>query len=198
MTNKSFVSILLSLLLVITLFSSCKKEEISDQTTLHIPPTLCESMLAGVTPAGFCDTEGQGTFLEKKFLQAHVDDDGCLILTLERDIINEWKNTFVAMQVLQCVLGDSRDIGITIDYSKDFMDYMEDAHTCGFEISEDFTKIVASPDDNHWYYPLITWACAMQQIFEEKICTEIKVTYVDVNDDGEVISTTIFPDNTTN
>ena len=78
------------------------------------------------------------------------------------------------------------------------MDYMEDAHTCGFEISEDFTKIVASPDDNHWYYPLITLACAMQQVLEGKICTEIKVTYVDVNDDGEVISTTIFPDNTTN
>ncbi len=198
MTNKSFVSILLSLLLVITLFSSCKKEKISNQTTLHIPPILCEAMLFGVTPAGFCDTEGQGTFLEKKFLQAHVDDDGCLILTLERNIINEWKNTFVDMQVLQCVLGDSRDIGITIDYSKDFMNYMEDAHTCGFEISEDFTKIVASPDDNHWYYPLITSACAMQQVLEGKICTEIKVTYVDVNDDGEVISTTIFPDNTTN
>ena len=196
MTNKSLLSILLSLLLIITLFSSCHKEEITNQTTLHISPTLCESMLEGMTPTRFCDTEGQGTFLEKKFLQAYIDDDGCLILTLENNIINEWKNTFVVMQVLQCVLGDSRDIGITIDYSKDFMDYMEDAHTCGFEISEDFTKIIASPDDNHWYYPLITLACATQQVFEGKSCTEVKVTYVDVNDDGEVISTTIFPDDT--
>lgn len=193
MKNKS---ILLSLLLIITLFSSCNNEGITNQTTLHISPTLCEPMLEGMTPAIFCDTEGRGTFLEGKYLQAFVDNDGCLILTLKNQIINEWKNTFLDLQVLQCVLGDSRDIGVTIDYSKDFMDYMKDAHTCGFEISEDFTKIVASPDDNHWYYPLITLACASQQVFEGKNCTETRVTYVDINDAGEIIETTVFPDDT--
>jgi len=223
MTNKSILSILLSLLLIITLFSSCHKDEFSSYdkeeyssydneeissyhkeevtnqtTTLHISPTLCQPMTGGMTPTRFCDTEGQGTFLEKKFVQAYVDDDGCLILTLENDIINEWKNTFFPMQVLQCVLGDSRDIGITIDYSKDFLYFMVDARSCGFEISEDFTKIIASPDDNHWYFPLITMACAIQLVFEGKNCTEAKVTYVDVDDAGEIIEITVFPDDTGN
>ena len=173
--------------------TSCKKEKISNQTTLHIPPILCEAMLFGVTPAGFCDTEGQGTFLEKKFLQAHVDDDGCLILTLERDIINEWKNTFVAMQVLQCVLGDSRDIGITIDYSKDFIDFMKDSHTCGYKISEDFSQIIESPEDNGWYFPFIVFACAEMQVFSGKTCKEIKVEHIEIDTQGEIIETFVFP-----
>ena len=165
-------------------------------STLHFSPMMCEATFDGMTPNDFCTNNGEGTFLEDKYLHADIDTDGCLILTIKKNIIDEWKNTFVDLQVLQCVLGDSHDIGITIDYSLDFMDYMKDAHTCGFEISEDFTKIIASPEDNHWYYPLITLACARMQIFEEKNCTEVKVSYIEINDNGKVISTTVFPNDT--
>lgn len=196
MKNKSILSFLLSVLLTIMFFSSCQKKEISDQTTLHIPPILCESMLDGTTPTNFCTTKGAGTFLEGRYLQAHVDDDGCLILTLKNKTISEWKNTFPSLQVLQCVLGESKDIGITIDYSKDFMDYMKDAHTCGYEISEDFTTVVESPDDNSWYFPFTTLACATMQVFEGKTCVEIKVEHIEIDADGKVIDTFIFPDDT--
>ena len=195
---KKTTILLMSLLLLfclLTMFcSSCNRQVTKDQTTLHIPPMLCEPMLDGITPIEFCNTEGKGTFLEGKYIQAQVDNDGCLILTLENETISEWKNTFTDLQVLQCVLGESRDIGITIDYSKDFMDYMKDAHTCGYEISEDFTKVIESPEDNGWYFPFTTLACAKMQVFEGKTCTEIKVEHIEVDASGEVIDTFIFPD----
>lgn len=194
MKNKTISLILLSMLLIIMLFSSCNIEEIINQSTLHISPLLCEYMLEGITPTEFCATEGEGTFLEGKSLKARVDKDGCLLLTLKKQTISEWKNTFTELQVLQCVLGDVRDIGVVIDYSKDFMDYMKDAHTCGYEISQDFTQVIESPEDNSWYFPFTTMACALMQVFEGKNCKEIKVEHIEIDDKGEVIETFIFPD----
>ena len=186
------VSSALAIVSIIFVLGLCFKQ--NNYSTLPISPVMCGVTFEGMTPEEFCNNKGKGTFLEYKYLHANVDADGCLILTLEDDVINKWKNTFVDLQVLQCVLRDSRDIGIAIDYSKDFADYLKDAHTCGFEISEDFTKIIASPEDNHWYAPLIALACARMQIFEGKNCSEVRVSYMDINDDGDVISTTIFPD----
>lgn len=194
MKNKSVVAVLLAVMLAITtLLTSCKKNN-TDQTTLHISPVLCTAMFEGVSPNEFCNSKGENTFLENKYLQAQVGKDGCLILTLKDEVISEWKNTITALQVLQCVLGDSRNIGITTDYSKDFLDYMKDAHTCGYEISEDFTKVIESPEDSSWYFPFTTLACAIMQVFEGKTCTEIKVEHVEVDETGEVIETFIFPD----
>lgn len=204
MKKKSIISILLSVLLITMFLSSCNRNSIDDLTTnhnniddlttLHISPLLCKAMLYGVTPIEFCNSKGKETFLENKYLQAKVDNDGCLILTLKNETISEWKNTFTDLQVLQCVFGDTRDIGITIDYSKDFMHYMEDAHTCGYEISEDYTKVIESPDDNSWYFPFTTLACAEMQVFAGKTCKEVRVEHIEINDQGEVIETFIFPD----
>ncbi len=194
MKNKSVVAVLLAVMLVtITILTTCIKNK-TNQTTLHISPMLCTAMFEGVLPNEFCAAKGENTFLENNYLQAQVDKDGCLILTLNSKVISEWKKTFTVLQVLQCVLGDSRNIGITVDYSKDFMDYMKDAHTCGYEISEDFTKVIESPEDNGWYFPFTTIACAIMQVFEGKTCTEIKVEHVEVNENGEAIETFIFPD----
>ena len=104
-------------------------------STLHLSPELCENCLNGISPSDFCETKGKGTWLENKYLFAKIDADGCLLITLKNNVISDWKNTFTTLQILQCVLGEDRDIGITIDYSLDFMDYMKDAYTCGFEIS---------------------------------------------------------------
>lgn len=194
MKNKSVLAVLLvAILVIMTLLTSCVSNK-NNQTTLHISPMLCTAMLEGVSPNEFCDSKGKNTFLENKYLLAKVDKDGCLILTLNDEVISEWKNTFVVLQVLQCVLGDSRDIGISIDYSKDFMDYMKDANTCGFEISEDFTKVIESAEDNSWYFPFTTVACAIMQVFEGKTCTEIRVEHIEIDESGEVIETFIFPD----
>ena len=49
-------------------------------TTLHLPPTVCGLSLDGVSPQAFCETKGEGTWLEGKYVFANVDRDGCLVL----------------------------------------------------------------------------------------------------------------------
>lgn len=182
------ISFFIILILVIAIIIYCR----FTYSTLHISPTLCENSLGGISPDDFCQNRGRNTWLEGKYLFAKVDKDGCLIVTLKRKVISEWKNTFTDLQILQCVL-DDRDIGITIDYEKDFMDYMKDAHTCGFEISSDFTRVVDSPDDNSWYFPFITMACARMQMFEGKSCSEVRVEYIELGSNGEVINLIVYP-----
>ena len=162
-------------------------------TELHIPPVVCEMMLNGTSPEIFCKTKGQGTRLENNYEKANVDSDGCLILTLNNGILYAWKNSFFELHVLQCVLGEDRDIGIKVDYSMDFMNYMKNAHTCGFEISDDYSSVIESPEDNSWYFPLIMPACLKMQVFEGKACESIKVEYVEINETGEVIDRIISP-----
>lgn len=163
-------------------------------STLHLSPELCGNCLNGISPSDFCETKGKGTWLENKYLFAKIDEDGCLIITLKNNVISDWKNTFTTLQILQSVLGEDRDIGITIDYSLDFMDYMKDAYTCGFEISDDFTKVIDSPEDNSWYYPFILPACAQMQMLSGKTCQEITVEYIEIDGEGEIISTIIYPE----
>lgn len=162
-------------------------------TMLHLSPIVCEMSLEGTSPDVFCETRGEGTWLEGKYLFARVDAEGCLILILSEEVITQWKNTFVELHVLQCVLGDTCDIGIDLDYSKDFLDYMKDADTCGYEISEDYTKVIESPEDNGWYYPLIMPACVKMQMFEGKKCSEIKVKFLEVDENGEIVQRVIYP-----
>jgi len=193
MKIKSFLTVLMAIIFVVTLFSSCSKENSSEQSLLHMSPVMCKYMLDGVTPEEFYESNGKNTFLENRYLQSEVDEDGCLILTLKNEVVSEWKNTFRDLQILQCVFGDTRDIGITVDYSKDFMNYMKNAHTCGYEISEDFTQIIESPEDNSWYFPFVNAACATMQVFEGKTCSEIKVEHIEIDENGEIIEKVVFP-----
>ena len=100
--------------------------------------------------------------------------------------------------MLQCVLGDARDIGIQVDYSKDFFHLMEDAQTCGYEISNDYTKVIESYEDNSWYYPVIMSACVKMQMFEGKTCSDIRVEFFIVDANGEIIETITYPDDIEN
>jgi len=70
---------------------------------------------------------------------------------------------------------------------------MKNAHTCGYEISEDFTQIIESPEDNSWYYPFVNVACATMQVFEGKTCSEIKVEHIEIDENGEIIEKVVFP-----
>lgn len=167
-------------------------------TILHLPPTLCRLSLDGVSPDSFCETKGKDTWLEGKYLFADVDRDGCLILILRNNDLLEWRNTFVDLQVLQCVLENTRDIGIEVDYSKDLFHLMETANTCGYEISNDYTRIVESYEDNSWYYPVIMSACMKMQMFEGKTCSDIRVEFLRVDTSGEIVETIVYPDDIEN
>lgn len=161
--------------------------------TYHLSPEVCEMMLDGVSPDLFCKTKGKNTFLEGRYSDAYVDEDGCLIISLSYKISGVWKNSFLELQILQAVLGEDRDIGVKLDAYNDFLGYIEDAHTCGFDISEDYTKIIESPEDNGWYYPMIMPACIEMQIFNGKTCDDIKVEYIEIDDQGEIIEKIAWP-----
>lgn len=199
MKRKSTLSFFMAIVLVlITILSSCNTVNHADQSVVHLSPFMCGFMLKGITPEEFHETKGKNTILEGKYSHAEVDDDGCLILTLENKVISEWKNSFRVLHILQLVLGDSRDIGIIVDYSMEFMHLMEYAYSCGFEISDDFSRVIQSPGDNDWYYPSIVAACAQMQVFEGKTCSEVCVEFLKVDENGEVIETIIFPEDTEN
>ena len=157
----------------------------TNYSILHLSPTMCGITLDGISPEEFCNTQGDDTWLQNRYLFASVDQDGCLILVLDNNTISKWKSTFFDLQVLQCILGEDRDIGITVDYSEDFFHYKEYAHTCGYDISSDYTKVVESPDDNSWYYPVVMTACMNIQMFEGKSCSEIAVEYSEIDDNGQ-------------
>jgi len=172
------------------------KEIEDDYSVIHIPQSMFRYMTADVykSPSDFCASHGSGTFLAFRYSEAFVDPDGCLVLKLNNKAITAWKNSFLPLQVLQCVLKDTRDIGVTIDYSMDFLDMMKNAHTCGHEISEDFTKVIEGPGDNTWYSTFILPGCVLMQIFEGRDCADIGVEQIWIDEQGEVIETFFFPD----
>ena len=159
---------------------------------LHLSPSMCEISLNGVSPETFCRSKGAGTWIEGKYLFANVDNDGCLILAVKNDVISAWKSTYLELQILQCVIGSSRDIGVTVDYSMDFMSLMENADTCGYEISEDFSKVVHSPGDNHWYFPFIVTGCATMQMFDGETCSENYVEFTEIDENGKIVEKIVF------
>ena len=162
-------------------------------TVLHIPPEPCGYMLQGTTPEDFVAQKGSDTWLEGKYLFSHVDEDGCLILVLPNRAIAEWKNSLLPLQVLQCVLAN-RDLGVDVNYSLDFAHQMEYAETCGFEIADDYTKIVDGPGDNTFYFPLIMAACIEMQVFNGVPCSEIRVEYLEIDAEGKILDKVVFPD----
>ena len=167
---------------------------VSTDMTLHLPPAVCSYMFNGVTPEEFCANRGADTVLRDAYVSAEVDKDGCLILILEEAVAEQWKNSLVSLQILQCVLGDSRDIGVTVDYSNDYLGFMENAHTCGFEIAEDYTKIIDEYGDNTFYLPEVMIACLEMQVFAGKTCENIIVEYLRYDKDGEVADHVVYPD----
>ena len=199
MKLKRILAIVGAVIVVVLFLTVCGYHYYTNNySKLHLSPIMCGLMLDGSSPETFCETKGYGTWVEGKYLFAYVDHEGCLILTLKNDVIPEWKNTFMHLHVMQCVFADSRDIGITVDYSKDFMYLMKYAYSCGYEISEDFTKVVKSPDDDSWYFPVIVAACAEMQIFEGKTCSETKVEFLEYDAAGKLIEKIVFPDDVGN
>lgn len=165
-------------------------------TTLHLSPTVCEATFNKTTPKEFCKNKGKGTYIYKNYISAKVDDDGCLILIVKNDVISAWKNSLYPMQVLQCVLGDSRDIGVVVDYSKEseLSGFMKGAGDCGLEISDDFTKVIARPGSDKTYAMFVMPSCILVQMFEGKTCKETRVEFIELDKNGEITNRTVLPD----
>ena len=161
---------------------------------LHLPQSVCEVMLGGLSADEFCETDGKDTLIEGQYTYEFTHGNGCLVLILKTEIADWWKNHFFNLQVLQAVLSDHVDIGVTVDYSNDFLGFKESADSCGYEISEDCTKIVESSDDNDWFFPIIMPACIKMQVFEEKSCKDIKVEFIKLDVNGEMIDRVLFPE----
>lgn len=165
---------------------------------LQLSPLVCNLSLNGVSPEEFCETDGGETPLKGKFYYtSRVDKDGNLLLRVHEDTIREWKSGLFTMQVLQRVLGETRDIGVELKaldtFSKDRLPYIEGAATCGFEISEDFTQVIQSSDDDPMYSNILISACLQMQMFEGKESSATKVEYIVLDVDGNETEKTVFP-----
>lgn len=171
---KKMGTMLLVLIIALALILCSCNYISSNVVTLHLSQTVCQLALNGVTPEEFCSTRGNDTYIKGKYLSANVDEDGCLILKVNSGVIKEWKSSILVIQILQCVLGDSRDIDINLDYSMDALGFMENAHSCGLEISDDFTQVIAHPNSSRLYSTFVMPACVLIQMFEGKTCKEIK------------------------
>ena len=73
-----------------------------------------------------------------------------------------------------------------------FSERQERSEKCGVEISEDYSLITQSPGDDGSFYTFLLPACVYMQIFEGKQVNEIKVTYVEIDEQGNVIDEIIW------
>ena len=194
--NKIFIilAIIIFAILIICVgvvlhFSNCNK--------IVIDPNYCQNMFE-MSPYDFLITRGQGTSLADGYTFARVDEAGYLILLLSDKELKEWKNNCLDLQILQAVLGDTRDIGVEISISEeDFIvgSFLEYADKCGWEISEDYKKVILSPDDMISFFPPIMSACRTMQMMNGTPTDEIRIEYIKVDETGKVIEKTIYPDN---
>ena len=190
--NFIIVGVIVVVLLLICLggviyFSNCNK--------IVIDPDYCQNMFE-MSPKDFCKNKGEGTLVEDGYTFAKVDKNGYLILLLNDKELKEWKNKCLDLQILQAVLGDTRDIGVEISISEeDFIvgSLLKYVDKCGYEISEDYKKVIVSPDDMISFFPFIMTACETMQMMNGTPTDEIKIEYIKVDENGKIIEKTIYP-----
>lgn len=197
MRSKNKALILLGIILFVILFVGFVISYIQNCNRIVIDPDYCQNMFE-MSPKDFCKNKGEGTLVEDGYTFAKVDKDGYLILFLSNNELKEWKNNCLDLQILQAVLGDTRDIGVEISISEeDFIvgSFLEYADKCGWEISEDYKKVILSPDDMISFFPPIMSACRTMQMMNGTPTDEIRIEYIKVDETGKVIEKTIYPDN---
>ncbi len=190
--NFIIVGVIVVVLLLICLggviyFSNCNK--------IVIDPDYCQNMFE-MSPKDFCKNKGEGTLVEDGYTFAKVDKDGYLILFLSDKELKKWKNNSLDLQILQAVLGDTRDIGVEISISEeDFIvgSLLKYVDKCGYEISEDYKKVIVSPDDMISFFPFIMTACETMQMMNGTPTDEIKIEYIKVDENDKIIEKTIYP-----
>lgn len=197
MNTKKKIFIISGIILLLTLLTVlCVVTYRHKFNKLIIDPYYCETLLE-VSPDDFCKSKGEGTFIENAYTFARVDKNGYLILIMSDSQLNKWKSLRYDTIALQAVLGDSKDIGVRIPDNYDGDIWLENitkyADGCGFDISNDYKTIVASPGDDKSYMPFIIMACNFMQLCEGTPSDQIKVEYTEIDKDGNVVEQIIFP-----
>ena len=161
-----------------------------------IDPNDCEALFH-LTPEEFCNTKGKGTHIENRYTFARVNKKGYLILVLSDKELNYWKSMRHDVAILQAVL--DKDIGVDMSRyleDKDHIMYgfFENADKCGFEISDDYSSIIASPNDDRGYFPFIMQGCIFMQMCEGIPTDEIRVEYIVLDENQNIIEKIVHPD----
>ena len=146
------------------------------------------------TPEDFCEKKGEGGIWQDNYTFAFVDPKGYLILILTDEQVQIYKNNLYTLQILQAVLGNTRDIGVQITDETDFFGFIEFAPTCGIKVSEDYKPFTKGPGGNRFYVPLIAEACMQLQFINGVPSEEIGVDYYLYDENGNVKQHISYPE----
>ena len=159
---------------------------------------LVAKAFTGNDPESFCSNDGADTTLDGMFICAKVKKNGDLILVMTDQQIKDWKNSNFYMQLLQKIVGSERQIVTEIIPPTDPVSEIiyEKADTvCGYEISEDYTRVYADPGDSKMiYFPFIPYPCLAMQILFGKPSDEISYTFIEYDEEGNIVEQYVWPD----
>jgi len=146
----------------------------------------------------FCSTDGADTTFYRMFTYAKVKKNGDLILVMTDQQIEDWKNGNFYLQLLQKIVGSERQIVTEVipptdPFSELF--YKDADIMCGFEISEDYTRIYADPEDGTFlYFGFVPHACLAMQVLSGKPSDEISYTFIEYDEEGNIVEQFVWPD----
>ena len=141
----------------------------------------------------FCQNKGANTVLYDRYTYAKANKDGSLTLVVDNETLRIWKSREWFLQILESLLEEEgRSAGVDIDWSDDFLSTKKLAKSCGIEISEDYSLITESPGDDAGFFPFLTAACVIMQIFDGKQIGEVNVRYIEVDESGNIVDEIVW------
>ena len=141
----------------------------------------------------FCKNKGADTVLYGRYTYAKANKDGSLTLVVDNETLKIWKSSDLLLQILESLLEEEgRSAGVDIDWSEDFLDHKKLVKSCGIEISEDYSLLIEEPEDNAVFFPSLTAACVIMQIFEGKQIGEVYVRYIEVDGSGNIVDELVW------
>ena len=196
--NKKKILTLVGAILAIALVLTFVVIAIESQFThIKLDEKMC-STLFGMTPkellqnydAYDCSVKTGEDGYKVYYTFARVSCDGYLVLTLDKEELQLWKDNIQTLQFLQIVVGDDVDLGVTIFGDEDtvfYSTYYEMAKKYTFELSNDYKKITTTAYDVLLGAAALSGAALYAQIFEEVPSDEAIVEYVIVDESGNVV-----------
>ena len=141
----------------------------------------------------FCQNKGADTVLYGRYTYAKANKDGSLTLVVDNETLRIWKSSDLLLQILESLLEEEgRSAGVDIDWSEDFLDHKKLVKSCGIEISEDYSLLIEEPEDHAVFFPSLTAACVIMQIFEGKQIGEVYVRYIEVDGSGNIVDELVW------
>ncbi len=196
--NKKKVITLIEALLAVTLVLAIAIVAIESQYThVRLDEKTC-AMLFEMTPeelhenydAYDCSVKTGEDGYSVYYTFARVDRDGYLVLTLDKEELQIWKDSVQTLQFLQIMVGDDMDLGVNIFGDEDTLFYstyykMAKEHT--FELSKDYKKITTTANDVLLAAAALSGAALFAQLFEEVPSDQATVEYVIVDENGNAL-----------